>query len=61
MKSFEDNYKKWHTNVSFLKSGFRLVGCGLAIFMLDDKTMAILMLAIFFGIAEILGVAEEWI
>lgn len=61
MTSFEDKYKKWHTNLSFTKSGVRLAGCALAIFYMDDATVAVLALAGFFALAELLGIAEEWI
>lgn len=45
---------KWHFWLSFSKSFIRITGCMLAI--LSDN---LLVLAICFGIAEILGILEE--
>ena len=61
MKSFEENYKKWHTNISFAKSGIRLIGCALALLFVSNLTVAIVALSLSLAIAEVLGIAEEWI
>lgn len=53
---FESNYKKWHTNASYIKSVIRLFGCGMAF-----STGSVVVLAVFFGIAEFVGIAEEWV
>lgn len=53
---FESNYKKWHTNASYIKSVIRLFGCGVG-FM----TGSIGVLAVFLAIAEFVGIAEEWV
>lgn len=45
---------KWHFWMSIVKSLFRILGCGLTIY-----TKEILFLAVFFMLAEFLGVLEE--
>ncbi len=45
---------KWHLYISYLKSCFRIFGCVFTI-MFNN----FLMLAVFFGLAEILGILEE--
>ena len=64
---FEEKYKNWHQKISFIKSGIRITSCLSCIITLivlghlEGTTPAILMLAIGLGLAELLGIAEEWI
>jgi hypothetical protein len=64
---FENNYKHWHQKISFVKSGIRIAACLSCIITLialghvEGTTPAIMMFAIGLGLAEILGIAEEWI
>ena len=64
---FENNYKHWHQKISFVKSGIRIASCLSCIITLialghvEGGAPAVLMLAIGLGLAEILGIAEEWI
>lgn len=55
MSEFEDRYRGWHSKISFLKSGIRLLSCFFCIVAGGD----IMILAAGLGIAEILGIAEE--
>lgn len=54
--SFEDKYKTWHKYTSYVKSGIRLITCGIAL-----TTGSISILALGLGIAEVVGIAEEWV
>lgn len=64
---FEDKYKSWHQKISFVKSGIRIAACLSCIITVialghsEGIAPAVLMLAIGLGLAEILGIAEEWI
>ena len=64
---FETKYKSWHQRISFIKSGVRITACLSCIITLialghiEGTTPSVLMLAIGLGLAEILGIAEEWI
>jgi hypothetical protein len=64
---FEKKYKDWHQKVSFVKSGIRIAACLSCIITLlvaghiEGGVPAVLMLAIGFLLAEILGIFEEWI
>jgi ABC-type nickel/cobalt efflux system permease component RcnA len=64
---FEHKYKHWHQKISFIKSGIRIASCLSCIITLivlghiEGGSPAVLMLAIGLGLAEILGIAEEWI
>ncbi len=64
---FENKYKHWHQKISFIKSGIRITSCLSCIITLialghiEGTTPAIMMLAIGLGLAEFLGIAEEWI
>lgn len=66
-EEFEENYKHWHQKISFVKSGVRIAACLSAIIVVSVLDMelgqnaAILILAIGFGLAEVLGIFEEWI
>ena len=59
--SFENNYRDWHTKISYIKSGVRLAASGLALWYMNDAAAAVFALALGFGVAEILGVLEEWL
>jgi O-antigen/teichoic acid export membrane protein len=48
---------KWHLWTSLIKSGLRIIGCGLAIAF--SIHISIILLALFLGIAEVLGIIEE--
>jgi hypothetical protein len=64
---FEEKYKNWHQKISFVKSGVRIAACLGTIITISTlghvigTTPAILILAIGLGLAEILGIFEEWI
>ena len=55
MSDFEDNYRSWHTKISYFKSGIRLFTCFASIISDGD----VIILAAGFGLAEILGIVEE--
>ena len=57
---FESNYRKWHTYLSYIKSTIRIVGC-MAILWIGNFTDLAFVLAFTFLIAEIIGIAEEWL
>lgn len=50
---------KKHQLISFLKSGIRIAGSVLAIAAITNPTLAIILLAGFYGIAEGVGIYEE--
>ncbi len=57
MSDFETRYRKWHTYMSYVKSGIRIVAFGgLALGLIGAAFTATLLL-----IAELVGVAEEWV
>jgi len=57
MSDFESRYRKWHTYMSYVKSGIRIVAFGgLALGLIGAAFTATLLL-----IAELVGVAEEWV
>lgn len=57
MSDFESRYKMWHGYWSFVKSIIRIGGClGVVYFGWGLREIAIA-----FGIAEVIGIAEEWI
>ena len=64
---FEKKYKDWHQKISFLKSGVRIAACLscvitlIALGHLEGGTAALMLLAIGLGLAELLGIVEEWI
>lgn len=64
---FESNYKHWHQKISFVKSGVRIAAClsaiitALVLAQELGQVASILILAVGFGLAEILGIFEEWI
>ena len=51
---------KFHKQVSFYKSGIRLLGSVLAIVTASNPVVGVIVLASGYGLAEILGVVEEW-
>lgn len=54
---FENKYRTWHTYMSYVKSAIRIIAFGaLALSVVDSKTTAVLLL-----IAELVGIAEEWV
>lgn len=55
---FGDRYRTWHTRLSYAKSAVRLAGCAMALLWQEH---AVVMLAASLGIAEVLGILEEWI
>ena len=57
MSDFEDNYRSWHTKISYFKSGIRLFTCFASILADGD----VIILAAGFGLAEILGIVEEYV
>lgn len=59
--NFADKYKTWHQKISYLKSGVRLIGCGLAVVLAFQPVAAIIVFAFAFAVAEALGIVEEWI
>lgn len=58
MSSLEENYKTWHTKVSYWKSAVRIAGCAFALWF---TTYGIAILAVTLLFAELLGIIEEWI
>lgn len=57
MSDFESRYRKWHTYMSYIKSGIRIVAFGgLALGLFGVVISATLLL-----VAELVGVAEEWV
>ena len=61
MSSFEENYRTWHARLSYVKSGIRLVSAGAAMWFYSEASIAVLLLAIGFAAAEIVGILEELI
>ena len=58
---FGDRYRTWHARISYLKSAARIVCCVAAALLHSEPAAAVLALSIGLGLAEILGVLEEWI
>ncbi len=58
---FNDRYRTWHARMSYAKSAVRLVSCAAAFAWSADPVTAVTILAAGMGLAEILGIAEEWI
>jgi hypothetical protein len=57
VSDFENNYRKWHTYMSYVKSAIRIIAfAGLALSFTDARVTASLLL-----IAELVGIAEEWV
>lgn len=60
MSDFENRYRKWHTYMSYIKSTVRIGGC-VAVLYLAPFTDLISCIAFSFLVAEIIGIAEEWV
>lgn len=66
-EDFENKYKHWHQKLSFMKSGIRIATCLSAIIAVlaigaeVGQHVAIIVMAVGLGLAEILGIFEEWI
>lgn len=58
---FDHSYRTWHAKISYVKSAVRIASCLTAYVMHADPSGAIIALACGFGLAELLGIAEEWI
>lgn len=57
MSDFESRYRKWHTYMSYIKSGIRIIAFGgLALGLFGVVVSATLLL-----IAEVVGIVEEWV
>ncbi len=59
MSSFEERYRTWHARLSYVKSGIRLLAAGAAAWLHNDVAIAVLILAVGFAIAEVVGILEE--
>lgn len=59
--SFENAYRDWHTKVSYVKSFVRLAASAGALYFVNEPSTALFIFALGFGIAEVLGVLEEWL
>jgi len=54
---FETKYRTWHTYMSYLKSGIRILAfAGLVLTLTDARLTAGMLL-----IAELVGIVEEWV
>jgi hypothetical protein len=63
MSDFEQRYQKKHKSISLIKSVIRLASCGLVLLMpyTSNPVHLVAILALGFGIAEVLGIWEEMI
>jgi hypothetical protein len=60
MSTFEDRYRTWHTWISYVKSGVRIVAGIVTLVLLGSSiTAAVAVLAAGLILAELLGIAEE--
>ena len=60
MSTFEDRYRTWHTWISYVKSGVRIVTGIVTLVLLGSSiTAAVAVLAAGLILAELLGIAEE--
>jgi len=53
---FESTYRTWHTRLSYIKSAVRISACAIALY---DSSIAVLAAGLL--IAELVGIAEEWV
>jgi hypothetical protein len=60
MSDFENRYRKWHTYMSYIKSTVRIGSC-VAVLYLAPFADLISCIAFSFLIAELIGIAEEWV
>jgi hypothetical protein len=63
MNTFEDRYRTWHTWISYVKSGVRIVTgfAALGCMYLATVDAAVITLAVGLILAELLGIAEEFV
>jgi hypothetical protein len=63
MNTFEDRYRTWHTWISYVKSGVRIATGFAALGCMYYATVdaAVITLAIGLILAELLGIAEEFV
>jgi len=61
MSNFEEEYRNWHTRLSYIKSAARIGGCVGVIFITHATLLPVTILATSFLVAEIIGIAEEWV
>lgn len=61
MSDFESKYKTWHTRLSYIKSAVRIGGCAGVIIITHATLLPVTILAASFLVAEIIGIAEEWV
>lgn len=57
-EDFETKYRTWHTRLSYTKSAARIAACLGVLLDLPDGT---LILACGLLLAELIGIAEEWV
>lgn len=60
MSNFEERYRKWHTYMSYAKSAVRLFTCLFVMFQ-PSSFENLFWLAFGLFIAEVIGIAEEWV
>jgi hypothetical protein len=60
MSDFENKYRVWHKYMSYIKSSVRIAGC-VAIMWVGNFSDLAFGLAFAFLIAELIGIAEEWV
>ena len=58
MSDFESKYRKWHTKLSYTKSAARIIAC---IGTVIDPHDGLFILAFGLLLAEMIGIAEEWV
>lgn len=59
MNDFENKYRDWHTKLSYVKSAVRIASC-LLVMVLLPVLHPVSIFAFGFFIAELVGIAEEW-
>lgn len=59
MSEFENKYRDWHTKLSYIKSAVRIASCILVLLLLP-LLHPVSILAGGFLLAELVGIAEEW-
>ena len=55
---FETKYRTWHTRLSYTKSAARIIAC-IGVFI--DSQNGLFILAGGLLVAELIGIAEEWV
>jgi len=64
MTDFETKYRTWHTRLSYIKSAMRIASCGLCCFsvcVIGSVETSVLALAGGLFMAELIGIAEEFV